>query len=186
MWEKKTNICARKLRYECSDLAHFLHLLKKSLNLNGWPTKTENERTLASVHRGRSQTTLTSFCLFLITYPPCWHFLPYKRWQKVDIFGPTTSCKRSLWTTPYQLLYCYTKVLDIFSQTTSSLHFFKLLLSLVAGLIVQASFTPLLQLSILKADKKYLYFSQTPVNENSPFCSIGLFHPLFHTVLKWS
>ena len=38
--------------------------------------------------------------------------------------------------------------------------------------------------AISKADKKYLYFSQTPVNENSPLCPIELVHPLFHTVLK--
>ena len=140
--------------------------------------------------RGRSKTTLTRFWIFfdhlLTPHVDIFYLINVDKKLTFLDYLPTTSCKRSLWTTPYQLLYCYTKVLDIFSQTTSSLHFFKLLLSLVAGLIVQASFTPLLQLSILKADKKYLYFSQTPVNENSPFCPIELFHPLFHTVLKWS
>ena len=45
---------------------------------------------------------MTSFWLFLTTYPPRWHFHPYERWQKVNIFGlPTpSSCKHSLWTTP--------------------------------------------------------------------------------------
>ena len=38
--------------------------------------------------RGRSKTTLTRFCLFRPPTPLRWHFLWYKRWQKVDIFGP--------------------------------------------------------------------------------------------------
>ena len=36
--------------------------------------------------REHSQTTLTGFCLFLTTYPLSWQFLPYKHWQKVNIF----------------------------------------------------------------------------------------------------
>ena len=38
-------------------------------------------------YRGCSQTTLTRFWLFLTLR---WHFLPYERWPKVDIFGPPT------------------------------------------------------------------------------------------------
>ena len=40
--------------------------------------------------RGRSQTTLTRFLLFLTTYPLRWHFLWYDRWQKVGILRPLT------------------------------------------------------------------------------------------------
>ena len=36
---------------------------------------------------GCSQTTLTSYWLF---WPPTRHFLPYKLWQKVNIFGLPT------------------------------------------------------------------------------------------------
>ena len=38
--------------------------------------------------RGRSQTMLTKFWLFWPPTPLRWHFLWYKHWQKVDIFGP--------------------------------------------------------------------------------------------------
>ena len=53
---------------------------------------------------GRSQTTLTVFWLFFATYPFYWHFLWYERWQKWTFLEqlPTSSCKRSLWTPPYQ------------------------------------------------------------------------------------
>lgn len=38
--------------------------------------------------------------------PLRWHLLPYKRWQKVSIFGLLT-CKRSLWMTPNHVFqYC--------------------------------------------------------------------------------
>ena len=36
---------------------------------------------------GHPLTTLTIFCFF---WPPTPHFLPYKSWQKVDIFGLPT------------------------------------------------------------------------------------------------
>ena len=51
---------------------------------------------------GRSQTTLTRFCLFWTPTPLRWHFLPYKSWQNLTFLNylPTSSCKRSLWTTP--------------------------------------------------------------------------------------
>ena len=58
--------------------------------------------------RAGSKTTLTSFWFFdHLPTPPCWQFLPYKRWQKVNIFGlPTpSSCQRSLWTTPKAKVY---------------------------------------------------------------------------------
>ena len=38
--------------------------------------------------RGRSKTTLARFQLFWPPTPLCWHFLWWKRWQKVDILGP--------------------------------------------------------------------------------------------------
>ena len=62
--------------------------------------------------RGRSQTTLTRFWLFWPPTPRRWHFLTYKRWQKVKIFGLPSStypplvvnvCERSLYRT-----WCYT------------------------------------------------------------------------------
>ena len=40
-----------------------------------------------SCARGHSQTTLTSFWLFLITYPPPLTFLWYKCWQKINFFN---------------------------------------------------------------------------------------------------
>ena len=40
--------------------------------------------------RGRSQITLSSYWLFLTPFSLCWHFLPYKHWQKVNIFGLPT------------------------------------------------------------------------------------------------
>ena len=51
--------------------------------------------------RGRSQTTLTSFWLFLKTYPPS---LTVSTLSKLTFsnYLPTSSCKRSLWTTPNQ------------------------------------------------------------------------------------
>ena len=72
----------------------------------------ENRNTVLDTFRGGSQTTLTRFWLFF--WPPTplrWHFLPYKRWQKVKIFDylPTSFCQRSLWTPPcfnYQNKVC--------------------------------------------------------------------------------
>ena len=53
---------------------------------------------------GRSQTTLTSFWLFLTTYPPPLTFSTLWTLTKIDIFGlptyPPSSFKHSLWTTP--------------------------------------------------------------------------------------
>ena len=53
--------------------------------------------------RGRSQTTLTSFCLFLTTYPPPLTFSTLNDWKKVKNFdySPPSSCKRSLWPPPH-------------------------------------------------------------------------------------
>ena len=54
--------------------------------------------TTGAVHKLRRQ-------FFGLFWPPTllrWHFLPYKRWQKVDILDylPPSSFQRSLWTTP--------------------------------------------------------------------------------------
>ena len=57
----------------------------------------------ASYFRGRSQTSFTNFVdnlFFLFFWPPIpliWHYLPYKRWQKVDNYWLPSLCQRSLW-----------------------------------------------------------------------------------------
>ena len=52
-------------------------------------------KILGGIHKLRWQV----FGFFLTLH---WHFLHYKCWQKVNIFGLlTSSCQRSLWTTPY-------------------------------------------------------------------------------------
>ena len=38
--------------------------------------------------RGCSQFAMTSFCLFFLP-PPSWHFLPFERWQKINLFRNT-------------------------------------------------------------------------------------------------
>ena len=58
----------------------------------------EGNCILGVVHKLRWQ----DFGFFWPPIPLRWHFLPYERWQKVEIFGPPTpsSCKRSLWMAP--------------------------------------------------------------------------------------
>ena len=53
--------------------------------------------------RGRSQTTFTNFGFFWPPTPLRLHFLWYESLQKVNFFDhlPPSSCKRSLWTTPF-------------------------------------------------------------------------------------
>ena len=57
--------------------------------------------------RGRSQTTFTKFDFFWPPTPLRLHFLWYESLQKVNFFDhlPPSSCKRSLWTTPYCTLF---------------------------------------------------------------------------------
>ena len=68
-----------------------------------------NEQTMRELHtlRGRSQTTFTRFVFFWPPTPLRLHFLWYKSLQKVNFFDylPPSSCKRSLWTPPYDVLY---------------------------------------------------------------------------------
>ena len=40
-------------------------------------------------YTGHSLTTFTRIWLFLIPYPPNWHFLPWKRWPKIRHFWTT-------------------------------------------------------------------------------------------------
>ena len=59
--------------------------------------------------RGRSQITLTSFCLFLTTYLPTYVDIFYlinfdKKVTFFTTYQPTSSCQRCLWTAPNHLL----------------------------------------------------------------------------------
>ena len=61
------------------------HVVKRFMVVYRKRTRTSLARSL----RGHSQTTLTRFWVFLPPTHLCWHFLWYKCWQKVDIFGPS-------------------------------------------------------------------------------------------------
>jgi len=57
------------------------------------------------LYRGRSQTTFTRFGFFWPPTPLRLHFLWNKSLQKLNFFDqlPLSSCKRSLWMTPYPI-----------------------------------------------------------------------------------
>ena len=69
-----------------------------------------------SLVRGCSQTTLPSYWLF---WPPTRHFLPYKLWQKVNIFGLPTHL---LMSTKIEFTVCYIQ------KTNNCPHFFAILI----------------------------------------------------------
>ena len=67
-----------------------LNLSKLDQTFSNWSKLVQSGLHLSKLvwpFRRHSQTTLTRFWT---PTPLCWHFLPYKRWQKVDIFGPCT------------------------------------------------------------------------------------------------
>ena len=85
-------------------------------------SKQSDKRALLAQLRGRSQTTLTSFCLSLTTYPPTLTFSKYlinvdKKSTFLD-YLPTSSCQHSLWTPPYynctylkfNLIICHSEI----------------------------------------------------------------------------
>ena len=65
----------------------------------------ENNLLAKLALRGRSQTMFTIFWFFFDHLPPCVYIFygmnVYKTWTFLDHL-PTSSCKRSLWTTPYR------------------------------------------------------------------------------------
>ena len=98
--------------------------IRKARDKNLEPISKSSSLVVATLG-GRSQTTLTKLWLFLTTYPPPLTFCMVWTLTKSGHFWTTSSCKRSLWTTPYgvSLIYCNdwsgkNRLISIFGYST--------------------------------------------------------------------
>ena len=71
--------------------------------------------------RGRLQTTLTHFCLFLSTYVDIFYLINVDKNQICLDYKPPYSCQRSLWMTPKDLNAYYLVFLLAFAPFSSFL-----------------------------------------------------------------